>query len=353
MHSGSRRPRRPEQRRAMLIGGGGITIPGPSNGSPVIDFAKLFTPGTVLQSIQTDLGLTYGGTMLAGGTSNTVVATLSGSLLGIPVPILVKCSQIGTIGVDALFDVYFDGGTTPAMVGILPSAGVPYPLTGAGAGLSVSLSAGSPTSLDNTWKATCSALADQSGNANNYAQAGATKQPVMSTGLGGRAGLLFDGSNDELDNSTLSYPASVSYRFVFRNVSYTTSTAIFGPNTAAAAPIIYQVGTSPNMRQFNNGDGALTNGGAVVGSWVRGRSWFNNAGTDYLRLGAVNSTGIATGAGRTGTGMRIGFSANGGFVLFANIEVLAMVVLNAEPSAVQDAAFDAAVTALYGGTVGL
>lgn len=198
-----------------------------------------------------------------------------------------------------------------------------------------------------------SAWADQSGNGNNFAQAGGTQQPALSAGVNGRPGLLFDGSNDELDNASLIWPASVSLRFVFRNVGYAPSTAILGPNTNATGPIVYQVGASPNIRQFCVGDGALINGGAPLGTWVRARALFNNATTDYLRLGSVVSTGVNSGAGRAGSGMRLAFSAWAGFVNFANLELLQMAVLSAEPTAPQDAAYDTAVAAMYGATVGL
>jgi hypothetical protein len=51
---------------------------------------------------------------------------------------------------------------------------------------------------------TVSGWADMSGEGNNFAQATASSQPSLSSaGLGGRAGLSFDGSNDTLDGPSL------------------------------------------------------------------------------------------------------------------------------------------------------
>lgn len=197
-----------------------------------------------------------------------------------------------------------------------------------------------------------SAWADQSGNGNSFAQAGGTQQPTLSAGLNGHQGILFDGSNDELDNTTLVWPAITAARIVYRRTSWVASSAVFGPNTNAASPAMYYP-TSATARRLVAVDDAGANNGAPDGTWVRGRALFNNTAGEYLRLGATTTSGANLGSTRTGTGVRLAFSAFGGFVQFLNMEILLFQVYNAELSAPQDAALDAAIASFYGATVGL
>ncbi len=341
------RNRRPEHRRAMYIGGGGITIPGDPLGSVGFsgNFASLFTPGTVLQSVQSDLGLTYGGTPLptAGNTSTTAL-TLTGSLAGVPVPIWWKATNTLAIGAGAMFTIYYDGaGVTPAMTGVTPTAGVPVPLTGAATGLSIAWSAGTSVNND-TWKATCAALADQGPGAKHYAQAGPTLQPVVALALNGFPGLLFDGVDDVLSCTTLTLPAPATtptyVLCVWNIVAALTNNQVFGDNAnQACVSIIKDAGNA--MRNQNGAVGALA--AFTPGTWYRSYSEFANSLADVIKIGSTQNSGALSG-NITAAGRALG---SGLSALRCNCSVLAIVYLNAPPSPAQLAAYDAAVVTKY------
>ena len=67
------------------------------------------------------------------------------------------------------------------MSGVPVAAGVPIALAGAATGLSVTPSAGTLVAPD-VWRATCTAIADQTVNAKHFAQATATLQPLVAAG---------------------------------------------------------------------------------------------------------------------------------------------------------------------------
>lgn len=242
------------------------------------NFASLF-PGAY-QVVQTDLGLTYGGTMLpTAGNTSTATMALSGTLTTAPVPIWIRLTGGGGTA-----DIYYDGlGVTPAMSGVLVVATIPIVLTGAAAGLSITPSVGTLVNAD-TWKATCSALADQSGNGLHYAQAVATKQPVITAGLNGKVGLLFDGVDDFLQSTLVT---AISYKIwaVLRTFAVGAQCTYFGPATAGVSGIVYSsTGSSAtNVQQYN---GSIANPGTfALNTPFRLESGFTNTTASYLRLG--------------------------------------------------------------------
>lgn len=328
----------------MIISGGMLGIPGggfePSGGFNG-NFASLFTG--VLQSVQTDLGLTYGGTMLAAGTAPPVI-TLTGSLAGPPVAIHVIAGSPGVVGSTAVF-----GATAGGVFqgGIFPSVGVPVALTGPATGLFLTVAAGT-SSLDNTWDATCAGLADQVG-ANHYTQATASKQPVVATGLNGFASIVFDGIDDRLTSAlNLPVPGTSPWFvwYVFRQVTWINQGIYLSSNSDASTGDVL-VSTSPTIFLFN-GASAASNGGAAIGTFVRGESYFANSVADYLKLGTTSSGG-STAGNNSATGRTIGSS--GLNTRFGNMELLALVYMSSLPSVGQLAAASAAVTAKYGASV--
>ena len=315
------------------------------------NFATLFTPGTVLQSVQTDLGLTYGGTPLAtAGNTSTTVLTLSGTLTTVPVPIWAKATNTLAIGAGATFSVYYDGlGVTPAMTGVTPTAGVGVALTGAGTGLTLTWAAGTSVNND-SWKATCSALADQSGNVVNATQGVASAQPLVATGLNGVASLLFDGANQFLAY-TLALPAPGTtptfFWAVWRYMSVQAATRCFNGDTLGSGLLTYLPISASSPQQFN-GSVANATAGPAAGNRGRAESYFSNSVGDYLKWGATKTTGANAGNTAPGANRRIA-DANGANRL--DMDLLVFVTTNSLPSAAQLAALSAAVTAKYGATV--
>lgn len=306
-------------------------------------FASLF-PGAY-QVVQTDLGLTYGGTPLAtaGNTSTTVLA-ITGSLATVPVPIWAKATNTLAIGAGAQFNIYYDGlGFTPAMAGVTPTAGVPVALTGAGTGLSIAWAAGSSVN-NNSWKATCSALADQTANGWHYSQAAASKQPVITVGLNGKVGLLFDGLDDFLQ-STLVTVFPYKLWAVFRTGVAGGQCTYFGPATGSGGITFSSTGSiATNIQQFSGNVVNPTTG--PLNTWIRLESGFTNTVADYLRVGSA----VAVSGGNAGSNVRADaqIASNTGSQA-APIEFLAGAWL---PGGVSTASADAALNTSAGYGVG-
>ena len=313
------------------------------------NFASLFTG--VLQSVQSDLGLTYGGTPLAtAGNTSTTVLTLSGTLGTVPVPIWAKATNTLSIGSGAQFSIYYDGtGTTAAMTGVTPTAGVGVALTGAGTGLTLTWGAGASVTND-SWKATCSALADQSGNAVHASQATPSAQPLVATGLNGVASLLFDGANQFL-SYTLALPAPGTtptfFWAVWRYMSVQATTRCFTGDTPGTGMLFY-LPASASSPQLYNGSGVNAAAGPTAGAWGRAEALFSNSAGDYAKWGATKATGANAGNTVPSANRRIA-DANGANKL--DMELLAFVTMNSLPGAPTLAAASAAATAKYGGSV--
>jgi hypothetical protein len=249
------------------------------------NFATLF-PGA-FQVVQTDLGLTYGGTPLANaGNTSTTVLTLSGTISGAYVPVLVKATNTNAIGSGAQFSISYDSGSTFAMTGVTPTAATPIALTGAGAGLLMAWSAGSGVANDR-WQATCAGLADNSGNGKNYSQATASLQPVITIGLNGKPGLLFDGVDDYLASALA---VSLPYKIwaVFRITASSGSQAIYFGPSAVSAGFFYSANGNPaiDVSQYNGGVVANASS-ATLNAWFRGMALFSNSAADFVKCGSL------------------------------------------------------------------
>lgn len=273
-----------------------------------IQWASFF-PGA-FQVVQTDLGLTYGGTPLAGGGATDTTA-LTGSLATVPVPILAKGTGAGVC------NIYYDGvGTTPAMTGVTPSAGVPVALTGSASGLSLAWTSATIANGD-TWTATCAGLADQSGHLKHYSQATASKQPVITVGINGKPGLLFVASRSTLLTSSLvlTTPAVAgwAYYLVGRlpNISTATNARIL--SGASGGALLCQNGASTNgLLMFDAGFGPnnLT-AQPPIGSYAAIDGAFTNSASDFMRIGSTaNVTGPNAGSA-TESGRQIGAGTSG------------------------------------------
>jgi hypothetical protein len=337
----------------MYIGGGSISIPGDPLSAPFGgDFASLF-PGAY-QVLQSDRGLTYGGTLLANAANtSTTVVTLTGSLATAPVPIRVKSSISASVGAGAAFDVSFDGGATYPVTLIVPSVATPVALPTPALGLSLTWSAGTGV-INDTWDATHAANADQSGNAKNFSQPVAIKQPIVGVGINGKASLLTLAARNLVAESTLALAAPGTQNrtqyFVFRCTANEASQQDFfgGSASGGLAGIVFAPtgNFATSLRQYSGSAGAIL-AGLSVGTWYRGIAVGTNSTSDLLRVGP----NVATGTNSGNAAMADFFVGSGGLLYPSSCEVMLSVWM---PGAITSfAAADAAVAAYYGGLVTL
>lgn len=313
--------------------------------TPVV-FNNLFTGS--YQVVQTDLGLTYGSTLLDTGGGNPVL-TLSGSSLKVnsAVPIWVKCTSGGSLGVWT-YSIYYDGlGTTPIMSG---TSAATIALSGASAvnGLTLNIAAGTAT-LNNIWKATASGLNDQSGNNLHYSQTTASLQPIVTAGLNGKSGLLFDGVNDFLTSSLFLPQAGtnpIGLLAVFNNRSFIANGRLF--MLANAVQDLCEIANLDSLNIWSRNNTVVSTS-QTFNVWVRCRADYSNNTTDIFRVGASQVTGNA---GNTATQSGRNIGAFNGSTFPSNMELLALLYLNHIPTAGEMSAFDAAVNSAAGYGVG-
>lgn len=294
-----------------------------------VNFASLFA--SPYQSVQTDLGLTYGSILLATGTTPPVI-TLSGSLITVPVPITVNCTLLGARG--TWTGTYsFDGGLTTTPF----TSSATIPLTGAGSGLTLNIATGT-AAVDNVWRATCSGLADQTTNGFNYSQAAASLQPIITVGLNGRPGLLFDGVDDFFQSSFTSQSTMMAYLIV-RQVGYGSFKYIVDGSS----------GNTMSIFQSNLGSGiigcasatVLTGGQLTIGSFGRIAVSFNGASSS-IKVGNTALTNGTSGVNASGTTRYLGKTAGGAP---SNIELLALIYAPLDSIT----AIDSTASLFYGG----
>jgi len=186
---------------------------------------------------------------------------------------------------------------------------------------------------------------DQSGNGRDFAAAGG-QQPTFNpsdSSLGGRPTFTGNGTTNvfvstyivPLPGTTPTY-----YWAIIKQVSNAASAAVLGCTNHG---IYTGALASPGMQQVAGVLGPANNG-AAIGSWVCMEAQFNNATTDFLRLGATEVTGAA--AGTNGGAVLCLFALNGG-ANFGNYAIAEIFAMNAAPTAAQRAAFRAYGRSLY------
>lgn len=328
-----------------LIGKNRAVLPGVSSEEEIISLAS-YLPGAY-NSIQTNLGLTYGGS-LRPAASNTATATvaLGGTLTGqVAVPIQVKATNSLAIGSGGTVNVYYDGGTTPIQSGLAPSAGVPIPLSGAASGLYITLSAGTLVN-NNTWDATCAALADQTVGAVHWSEATALLQPIIGVGVNGIPSLKF-GIGAEKLTSLLNMPAPGTTPWamaaVLRMNTYVGSGRMIGGVSAVNTGMLWMASTTPNLGIFNTNSVGISNQ-LPVGTWGAVNCAFTNSAADYCRPGTGPGVTGASAGNSVSTGRRIGFDGTNPVGVF---ELLALAHVPVQSMT----AWRAGVTAMFGGTV--
>ena len=309
------RARLPEQRRAMYIGGGGISIPGdPLGASGGVapfsgNFASLF-PGAY-HFLQSDRGLSYGAVMRANaGNTSGVSFALTGATPAVPVPIWIRITAPG-VG-----NVYYDGlGAAPAMVGVTIVDGFNIVLTGAGLGMAITPGVGSQVAGD-TWKATCSGLADQTPNGINAVQLTPAQQPIVMKGLNGKVTIAGDGLAGFMKVLlALPVPSVTPYYVfaVFRMTDIITNCSLFGRGDASPNTHIFYCTSATSLDVYDGLDLNNFRLQSGLNTWLELEKKTSNSASDFLKLGTNTVLGSSGNNSQDPSGIQIFASGSGAF----------------------------------------
>ncbi|MBA3898388.1 MAG: hypothetical protein H0X36_14925, partial [Sphingomonadaceae bacterium] len=164
---------------------------------------------------QSDFGLTYDSSVVAtAGNTSTTAITIANSGSTAPCAVRAKATNSLAIGSGGQFSIYTDGGTTPIMTAVTPTAATPIALTGF-SGVTLSWSAGTVVNND-TWDAAAAAWTDQAASPHNASSSGGTR-PIITPGTGGKLGTKGNGTNTRFTTSlgALAAPATTNqYMYV-------------------------------------------------------------------------------------------------------------------------------------------
>lgn len=307
-----------------------------------IAFASLGWTG-LEQLFQSDIGLAYDATAVAtSGNTSTTAITISTIPTTAPCALLVKATNSATIPA-ATFSIYADGGTTPFMTGVTPTAGTPIALTGVGTGVSLTWSAGTGVTND-TWKAAAAQWNDQAASP-HHGTASGTARPIITPGTGGKLGLLGNGTTTTLA-TTLALPAApaTTNQYVYLLARMTATPG--GNASLCGVPGGSFVGiyctSAPSIVQYN---GSLVNGSTpTINTWYLMAAKFTGSTSDSMQLGSAAAVSGASAGNGTPAGGFYYFSSLGSF--FAPCEIM-MVAVATSPA---PAGFRAAVTSWCGVT---
>jgi hypothetical protein len=190
---------------------------------------------------------------------------------------------------------------------------------------------------------------DFSGNTRHLSQATGGLQPPRTAGaLNGRAVVQF--TAHALGNAWLPPAPGTTPTFfyaVMRAVTLVNGNTLF---SSGGGRFKLSQSTANRHAIANTASGNLVT--STANTWNRWRALFNNATTDYLRIGATTQSGTNTGNNAGSGGFFLGASSIAA-ALPAALDVAALFAWAGEPSAPELAACDAWVTARYGGGVGL
>jgi hypothetical protein len=220
------------------------------------------------------------------------------------------------------------------MSGLLPVGGATIALTGAGLGLGLTWTA-NPSVTGNIWKATCSALADQSGNGRNYTQPTATAQPIVTTGLNGKPGLLFDGVDDLLQavGTSAVLPATFQALIVARLLNPAAATQVLLGSNNAFGTLYTNTGSRVQLYRFALGPFVAF----ASTAFTRFGGLFLGTTGDTVQAGAASATGVSAGTSPPGD---LSIGANTSFSQFGAIEFLMAAYAVPAPLAAFDAALN-------------
>lgn len=192
-----------------------------------------------------------------------------------------------------------------------------------------------------------SVFADLSGKARPYLQATAGSQPAyQATGGPNGTPRLVGNTTSRIMNCAGYTPGPGLYMWaVISQLTWINSRFLLGAAAGGINQAVYQASVTPSLQGRTDAGFTPLNAAGVLNQTFVIEAWWNNAAADFLRIGATDATGVATGALGAGTGRAI-LGCNGG--LFSNVALSEIVYASALPDATKRADIAAYGVARYG-----
>jgi hypothetical protein len=155
-----------------------------------------------------------------------------------------------------------------------------------------------------------SAWNDQSGNAYHYSQADSARY-MLFTANGGPNNRPYASCDDATRKMVSSLPlrspaaGPVLIWIVGRAVTWVNNRTIITNETGTRRHMV-QSGVTPAVTMNDGAGGVNSNANGIVGEWRRYAALFNNATSDFLKIGGTNQTGVSAGTTADNTARYIG-----------------------------------------------
>lgn len=173
--------------------------------------------------------------------------------------------------------------------------------------------------------------ADQSGNAKTLTGTGTGRPAIQAAALNGYDAFRFDGSNDFLDTGSFTAldTGAVSAFCVLSQVSWTNNDYVYTLNNGNQRQV-RQLSSTPQL-QISGTSANVANVSPALGTFALLESGFLASTSTYQRLNnGSKSTGSNEGGPVNLDRVTIGATAGGGAGLFANVDIVELVVFSDE-----------------------
>lgn len=192
-----------------------------------------------------------------------------------------------------------------------------------------------------------SVWSDQSAAGKHYTQGTGANQPLFSAtgGPNSRPMVSIDDTARFLSSTLVTPAPGTTPTCIYLVGRYPVSSVgkAWLSDTTRTKRSLYQQNASPSVTMY---DGvSVNNAGMAANTWGRVLALFSASTSDRIKARSTNVTGASAGNQAADTGRTLGINLASAAMLFDFAEVL---YLNAAPSAAEEAALDAYVTAWYG-----
>lgn len=191
--------------------------------------------------------------------------------------------------------------------------------------------------------------ADQSGNGHDLSNGTDAARPTYNAtgGPNSKPSMLFDGSDDRLNNTTIDRPApgttATYFVLICRQITWTGNRALWGGNTAFGLAC-RQGGAEPEIQQYDGNGNANEGTGLTLNTWGRVAAGYTGSVASFMKIIGTEASGENPGNSNS-NGFSIG-AANAFGV--SNIEVCEAWMVSGIPNTTQRDDEDDYITTNYG-----